>query len=147
MSPVNQKGLYHGCKHISVYLLVSHSTIPYTKSLFFSNHDSNHIQNLGTQPPPKKAITHVLEPTYIPRALNTGTCISCLWRWAGWAVLFCGPHTDRCWPHTTQEKLGRGLEKNGDEWTRGVKISKKEVPGSSRRMHVYTLTCSRLKRE
>ena len=27
---------------------------------------------------PRKTITHVLEPIYIPRALNTGTCISCL---------------------------------------------------------------------
>ena len=36
--------------------------------------------------------------------------------------------------------------KNAGVWTRGVEISKKEIPGSMRSMHGYILTCSRLKR-
>ena len=48
-----------------------------------------------------------MEPIYIPRALNMGTCINCLQRWAGWSILFCRPtqepvsererETDRVW--------------------------------------------------
>ena len=30
------------------------------------------------------------EPIYIPRALNTGTCINRLWKRAGWPILFRG---------------------------------------------------------
>ena len=42
----------------------------------------------------------------------------------------------------TRERFGN----NAGEWTRGVKISKKEIPCSRRSMHGYILTCSRLKR-
>ena len=28
-----------------------------------------------------------------------------------------GPHTNRCWPQLTGEKLGRGFGKNVGEWT------------------------------
>ena len=43
-------------------------------------------------------VTYVLEPIYINRrhstciseALNMGTCISCLWQWAGRPSLLCG---------------------------------------------------------
>ena len=44
----------------------------------------------------------------------------------------------------TQEKLGRGFGKNADEWTRRVKISKEEIPGSKSSMHGNILTYSRL---
>ena len=37
--------------------------------------------------------------------------------------------------------------KNAGEWTGSVEISKKEIPGSKRRMHGYILTYSRLERE
>ena len=43
------KGLYQGWKLTSFYLLVIHSTSHYPTSLFFSNHSSNYIHNLGTQ--------------------------------------------------------------------------------------------------
>ena len=36
-------------------------------------------------------VTHVLEPIYSPRSPSTATCISRLWRWARWRILFCGP--------------------------------------------------------
>ena len=57
----------------SIYLQVIHSASHYTASLFFSNLSSNSIHNFGMQT--RKTITHVLEPVYILRALNTGTCI------------------------------------------------------------------------
>ena len=63
-------------------------------------------------------------------------------------LFYFAAHTRTGVGHIQHRKKNRErFGKNGDEWTRGVKISKKEVPGSSRRMHVYTLTCSRLKRE
>ena len=50
--------------------------------------------------------------------------------------------------HTkTQEKIGRGFEKNAGEWTGRVEISKEEIPGSKRSMYGYILTYSRLERE
>ena len=60
------------------------------------------------------------EPIYMPRALNTGTCIQ-----QGDLFLFCRP---------TQEKFGRGFGKNAGEWTGRVEISKEELPGSKRSM-------------
>ena len=49
---------------------------------------------------------HALQPIYIPRALNTGTCIQ-------QSVLFqsAGLHRNRCQSQLTQEKLGRGFGK------------------------------------
>ena len=52
LSPVNHKALQQGWKQASIYLLAIHSTSHYTRSLFFSNHDSNSIHNIG-MPTPK----------------------------------------------------------------------------------------------
>ena len=74
---------------------------------------------------PRKAKTPVLEPIQIPRALNTGTCISRRWRWAGWPILLCGPTQEPVFAtaNTGEEKLG----KNTGEWTGRVEICKEEI--------------------
>ena len=56
-----------------------------------------------------------------------------------------GPHRNQSQP--TQKKLRRDFGQNEGEWTRRVKISKEEVPGSRHSTHGYIQTCSRLKRE
>ena len=82
------------------------------------------------------------EPIYIPRALNTGTCIqegdlfysACLHRNYELATA------------NTQEKSGEVLKKKrkAGEWTGRVEISKEENPGTKRSVYGYTLTYSRL---
>ena len=71
-----------------------------------------------------------LEPIYIPRALNTGTCIQ-------QGNLFYSACQHR-------KQLGEVLEKNAGEWTGRVEISKEELPGSKRSIYGYILTYSRL---
>ena len=73
-----------------------------------------------------------LEPIYIPRALNTGTCL-----WQGDLFYSAGLHRN----------IRRGFEKNVGEWTGRVQTSKEEIPGSKRSMYGYILTYSRLQRE
>ena len=73
-----------------------------------------------------------LEPIYMPRALNTGTCIQ-----QGDLFYSAGQH---------RKKL-RGFGKNAGKWTGRVEISKEELPGSKRSMYGYILTYSRLERE
>ena len=46
------------------------------------------------------------EPLYIPRALNTGTCI-----WQGDLFILRAYTGTMCWPQQTQEKFGEVLEK------------------------------------
>ena len=79
------------------------------------------------------------EPIYIPRALNTETCIQ-------QSDLFysAGLHRNLVLATANTGKIGRDLEKNAGEWTRSVEISKEEIPGSKRSMHGYILTYSRL---
>ena len=95
--------------------------------------------------------------TYFIPWIHTGTCISSLWRWAGWPILFCGstqepasvvcddgqgdlfysvdPHRNLHQPQLTREKLGRSFgEKNEGEWIGKVEFRKKEIPGSKWRM-------------
>ena len=60
-----------------------------------------------------------LQPIYIPRALNTGTCIQ-----QGDLFYSAGLHRIRCQPQPTQGKIGRGFGKNAGEWTGSVEISK-----------------------
>ena len=79
------------------------------------------------------------KPIYIPRALNTGTCIqqgdlsysAGLLRNHVLATANTGKNRERFW-------------KNADEWTGSVEISKKEIPGSKRGMYGYISTYSRL---
>ena len=75
----------------------------------------------------------IFDPIYMPRALNTGTCIQ-----QGDLFYSAGQH---------RKKIGRGFGKNAGEWTGRVEISKEELPGSKRSMYGYILTYSRLERE
>ena len=72
------------------------------------------------------------ETIYIPRALNTGTCLR-------QEDQFYSVSLDRNHMLTTANtgKIGRGFGKNAGEWTGRVEISEEEVPGSKRSMHGY----------
>ena len=79
------------------------------------------------------------EPIYMPRALNTGTCI----QQVTYFILRAYTGTDVT--HSQHRKKSEEvLEKNAGEWTGRVEISKKEIPGSKRSMYGYILTYSRL---
>ena len=78
-------------------------------------------------------------PIYIPRALNTGTCL--------WQVTYFILRTytgAMCQPQPTQEISGEVLKKNAGEWNRRVEIGEKKIPGSKRSIYGYILTYSRL---
>ena len=79
------------------------------------------------------------EPIYIPRALNTGTCIR-----QGDLFYSAGLHRNHVLATANTGKIGRGFGKNAGEWTGRVEISKEEIPGSKRSMYGYILTYSRL---
>ena len=69
-----------------------------------------------------------MEPIYIPRALNTGTCIQ-----QGSLFYSAGLHRN----HVLATA-------NTGEWTGRVERSEEEIPGSKRSMYSYILTYSRL---
>ena len=79
------------------------------------------------------------EPIYIPRALNTGTCIQ-----QGDLFYSAALHRNHVLATANAGKIGRSFGKNADEWTGRVKISKQEIPGSMSSMYSYILTYSRL---
>ena len=79
------------------------------------------------------------EPIYIPRALNTGTCIR-----QGDQFYSAGLHRNHVLATANTGKIGRGFGKSAGEWTGRVDISKEEIPGSKRSMYGYILTYSRL---
>ena len=79
------------------------------------------------------------EPIYIPRALNTGTCI-----WQGDLFYSAGLRRNHVLATANTEEIGRGFGKNAGEWTRRVEKSKGKIPGSKRSMYGYILTYSRL---
>ena len=81
----------------------------------------------------------LFQPFYIPRALNTGTCIHRV----TYFILRAYTGT-MCQTQPTQGKIGRGFAKNAGEWTGSVEISKEEIPGSKRSMYGYILTYSSL---
>ena len=114
----------------------------YYKSSFFSlslSQTTPQILSTISERKTRKTITHVLEPTNIPWALNKGTFIQ-----QGDLFYSIGLHRNRCWPQPTQEKIGGGFRKNAGEWTGRVEISKDEISGSKRSMFGYILTYSRL---
>ena len=80
------------------------------------------------------------EPIYIPRALNTGTCL----RQGDLFILRAYTGTMHELATANTGKIGTGFGKNAGEWTRRVEISKEEIPGSKRSMYGYILTYSRL---
>ena len=75
------------------------------------------------------------EPIYIPRTLNTGTCIQ-----QGDLFYSAGLHRNHSQHRRNQERFG----KNAGEWTGRVEISKEEIPVSKRSMYGYILTYCRL---
>ena len=79
------------------------------------------------------------EPIYIPRALNTGTCIR-----QGDLFYSAGLYRNHVLATANTEKIGRAFGKNAGEWTGRVEISKEEIPGSKRSMYGYILIYSGL---
>ena len=79
------------------------------------------------------------EPIYIPRALNTGTCIR-----QGDLFYSAGLHRNHVLATANTGEIGRGFGKNAGEWIGRVEISKEEIPGSKRSIYGYMLTYSRL---
>ena len=72
------------------------------------------------------------EPIYIPRALNTGTCIR-----QGDLFYSAGLHRNHVLATANTGEIRRGFGKNAGEWTGRVEISKEKIPG----MYGYIL-CS-----
>ena len=79
------------------------------------------------------------EPIYIPRALNTGTCLR-----QGDLSYSAGLHRKSVLATANTGKIGRGFGKNAGKWTERVEMSKEEIPSSTRSMYGYILTYSRL---
>ena len=79
------------------------------------------------------------EPIYIPRALNTGTCIR-----QGELFYSAGLHSNHVLATANTGEIERGFGKNAGEWTGRVEISKEEIPGSKLSRYGYILTYSRL---
>ena len=80
-----------------------------------------------------------LEPIYIPRALNTGTCLR-----QGDLFYSAGLHRNHVLATANTGKFGKGFGINADEWTGRVEISKEEIPGNKRSTYGYILTYSKL---
>ena len=78
-------------------------------------------------------------PIYIPRALNTGTCVR-----QGDLFHPAGLHRNHVLATANTGKIGRDFGTNAGEWTGTIEISKEEIPGSKRSMYCYILTYSRL---
>ena len=80
-----------------------------------------------------------LPPLYIPRALNTGTCIQ-----QGDLFYSAGLHRNHVLATANTGEIRRGFGKNAGEWTGRIEISKEEILGSKRSMYGCILTYSRL---
>ena len=79
------------------------------------------------------------EPIYIPRALNTGTCIR-----QDHLFYSAGLLRNHVLATANTGELGRSFGKNAGEWTGSVEMSKKIIPGRKRSMYDYILTFIRL---
>ena len=79
------------------------------------------------------------EPIYIPRALNTGSCL-----WQGDLFYSAGLYRNHMLATVNTGKIGGGFGKNAGEWTRRVEIGREEILGSKRSMYGYILIYSRL---
>ena len=79
------------------------------------------------------------KPIYIPRALNTGTCLQ-----QGDLFYSVGLHRYHVLATVKTGKIGRDFGENAGESTGRVEISKEEIPGSKRSMYGYILTYSSL---
>ena len=119
LSPVNHKGLHQGWTQTSLYLQVVHFTSHHTTSRVFCC---------------------LFKQVYIPRVLNTGTCIH-----QGDLFYSAGLHRNHS---QHRKKLGEVSEKkNAGDWSRRAEISEEEIPGSKRSMYGYILIYPRLERE
>ena len=65
------------------------------------------------------------EPIYIPRALNTGTCIQ-----QGDPFYSVGLHRNHVLATANTGEIRRGFGKNAGEWTGKVEIRTEEIHGS-----------------
>ena len=81
----------------------------------------------------------LIEPIYVPRALNMGTCLR-----QGDLFYSAGLHRNYMLATANAGKIGRGFGKNAGEWTRGVEINEEEIPGRKHSMYGYILTSSKL---
>ena len=143
MRPINPKGLYQGWKRTSVYLLLIHSTSPYTASLF-SQTTTESISTFSERKP-RKRITHVLEPIIFSGHSTREPASSRM-------TYFMRAYTSTGVSHSQHRKKKKKQPrerfwKNAGEWTLRVEISKEEILGDRRSMHGYIRTCFRLKRE
>ena len=111
LSPVNHKGLHQGWTptSLSLHVYSFHMSL-YHKSCFF-------------------------KPSYIPRVLNTGTCL-----WQGDLFYSAGLHRNHVLDTANTRKIGRGFGKMG----RKGRNKQGRNPRSKRSMYGYILTCSRL---
>ena len=75
------------------------------------------------------------QPIYIPRALNTVTCLR-----QGDLFYSAGLPRNHVLATANTGKIGRGFGKNAVEWTGRVEISEEEFPGNKRSMYGYILT-------
>ena len=124
--PRQQQRIISGLKtNFNLSAIVIHST-----SLFYSNHSF---------------LSNTYFGTYLRSvALDTGTYISGLLRWAGWPTLFCGPTQQPVLATANTAKTPESFGENAGEWTGKVEISKEESSGSKRSMYGHILTYSRL---
>ena len=74
----------------------------------------------------------LFEPIYIPRALNTGTCIQ-----HGDLFYSAGLHRNHVLATANTGKIGRGFGKNAGEWTGRVEIRKKSLAVNVACMAIY----------
>ena len=81
----------------------------------------------------------IFSPIYIPRALNTGTCLR-----QGNLFYSAGLHRNQVLATANTGEIGRGFGKSAGEWTGSVEIGKEKILGSKRSMYGYILTYSRL---
>ena len=91
---------------------------------------------------PEKTITHILEPIYISRALDMGTCINCN-NEQGDLFDSAGSHWKRL-PQPIQKKNREKSGRNAGEWTGRIETRKEDIPGSRHSMHGYILAYYRL---
>ena len=72
------------------------------------------------------------EPIYIPRALNTGTCIQ-----HGDLFYSAGIHMNHVLATANTGEIRRGFGKNAGEWTGRIEIRKKSLAVSVACMAIY----------
>ena len=122
LSPVNHKGLYIRVENklqsisqpFNLHVIKPQLSVKYfakkptQHTSYFIEHTnlSGKVKLIISKCQPRKKITHVLKPIYIPRAINTGTFISS----AGWPVVFYLPTQEPVLATVNTEKI------SGEVW-------------------------------